>query len=279
MRRRFSCVVGFCVLVIVGLSCAGVGRANDLDKRATHDSRLRIRFEANRGQANPVARYISHDRNSTLFLTSTGATIVVTRVPGLHTQQPIPGVPGLKPDSELTKQLKSSALRIVFEGASRTVTLKAEDRLTGTTNYFIGADPRNWRTRIPTYRKVRYRSLYPGIDLAFYGSEGALEYDLIVSPGADPGRIRLRFEGARALDLNADGDIVASVSSERIVLHKPIIYQLAGSSRRSIAGGFKRLPDDEVGVQIANYDRSRPLIIDPTVTICDVLERNRLRSG
>jgi hypothetical protein len=93
-----------------------------------------------------------------------------------------------------------------------------------------------------------------------------LEYDLQVAPGADPSRVRLGFEGAKRLDLNPDGDLIASAGSDQIVLHKPVIYHLDGSSRKLVSGGFVRRGDDQIGLRVAAYDRARPLIIDPTVT-------------
>jgi hypothetical protein len=102
--------------------------------------------------------------------------------------------------------------------------------------------------------------------VVFYGTDGKLEYDLLVSPGADPSRVRLAFEGAKRLDLNPDGDLIASAGGDQIVIHQPVIYQLDGRNRKKISGGFVRLPHDQIGVRVASYDRARPLIIDPAIT-------------
>jgi len=237
-------------------------------RAAINFAKLPLSFESNQGQTNPAASYIAHGRSSTVYLMPDAAALVVTHVPVVASRRnPATASTSAasKPDSEILKQVRSSALTMKFRGAAR-AKITGEDRLSGTANYFIGKDASKWRTRIPTYGKVRYASLYPGIDAVFYGNDGTLEYDLLVSPGADPSRIRLAFEGAQRLELTHDGDLVASARGDQVVLHKPVIYQLDGIKRKTIAGGFVRLPHDQVGVRVASYDRARPLLIDPTVT-------------
>ena len=87
------------------------------------------------------------------------------------------------------------------------------DQLPGIVNYFIGDDPAKWRTNIPTYAKVQYQDVYPGIDLAYYGNQGQLEYDLIVAPGADPNQIRLVFDGAEKIEVDDDRRSRPDISS------------------------------------------------------------------
>ena len=66
----------------------------------------------------------------------------------------------------------------------------------GKSHYFIGNDPAKWRTNIPTFARVKYEGVYPGMDIVYYGNQGQLEYDFVVAPGADPGLVTLAFEGA-----------------------------------------------------------------------------------
>ena len=89
---------------------------------------------------------------------------------------------------------------MTFEGANPQAEMVGLDKLPGIVNYFIGDDPSKWRTNIPTYQKVAYKNVYPGIDLVYYGNQGQLEYDLIVAPGADPTQITLAFDGAEQID-------------------------------------------------------------------------------
>ena len=87
--------------------------------------------------------------------------------------------------------------------------------LPGTVNYIAGNDRSQWRTSVATYAKVRYEAVYPGIDLAYYGTHREIEYDFLVAPGASPSRIALRFDGADALALKENGDLERRTTAKR----------------------------------------------------------------
>ena len=137
----------------------------------------------------------------------------------------------------------------------------AEPRI-AKSNYFTGRDPAKWRTGVSNYGRVRFAGVYPGIDLVYYGQEGQLEYDWMVKPGADPSRIRLRFEGVQSLRVDADGDLVLKTAGGEIREKKPVIYQ--GEKSHEIAGRYV-LRGPEAGFEVGAYDRSKELVIDPVV--------------
>jgi hypothetical protein len=150
-------------------------------------------------------------------------------------------------------------------GAAREPAVTGVDELPGKANYFIGRDPSKWRTNVPTYSKVHYREVYPGIDLVYYGHQRQLEYDLVVAPGADPKKIVLGFKGADKLEIDSGGDLVLHASGGDIRQHKPIVYQDIDGIRREIDGGYVRKGANRVGFKVAAYDTTRPLVIDPVV--------------
>ena len=136
----------------------------------------------------------------------------------------------------------------------------------GKTNYFIGNDPSKWRKDVPTYAKVKYEAVYPGVDVVYYGAQGReLEYDFIVAPGADPKAIKLSFEGADKLEMNEQGDLVLRLAGKPIHLRKPVVYQEKNGVRQEIASNYAPAGAREVGIDIAAYDASRPLVIDPVL--------------
>ncbi|TMI11754.1 MAG: hypothetical protein E6H40_03915, partial [Betaproteobacteria bacterium] len=128
-----------------------------------------------------------------------------------------------------------------------------------------GKDPAKWRTNVPTYAKVHYRAVYPGIDLVYYGNQRQLEYDFVVAPGADPNRIVLGFQGAERLEINAEGELVLHAGGEVIHQRVPVIYQEIDGVRTKIEGRYVLKDAHRVGFQVAAYDPSRPLVIDPTL--------------
>ena len=104
-------------------------------------------------------------------------------------------------------------------GANPNATPVAQDQQPGIVNYFIGNDPTQWHTDIPTFGRVEYGDVYPGIDLAYYSRDGQLEYDFIVSPGADPKQIQLNFAGADALEIDDDGNLVLHTAAGNLAQH------------------------------------------------------------
>ncbi|MGI8550221.1 MAG: SBBP repeat-containing protein [Dehalococcoidia bacterium] len=173
------------------------------------------------------------------------------------------------PDEHATDPTEMPILRLLLPGASLSHGI-GEDLLPGAVNYFIGSDPQQWHTDIRTYSKVRYPNVYPGIDLVYYGNQGQLEYDFIVSPGADPEQIALAYAGANSLHLDEQGSLLVALDSDEsrstpaLRQAKPTIYQQVDGLRRIVDGGY-RLEGASVQFELARYDASLPLVIDPTL--------------
>jgi hypothetical protein len=164
---------------------------------------------------------------------------------------------------------RTARLRMRWLGAEKTPAIAGEDRRRSFSNYLVGLDSQAWRTQIPHYAKVRYRSIYPGIDLVFHGSQRQLEYDFIVAPGADPDRIQLEFGGVDAARISDEGDLVIEVDGTTVIQRKPFVYQGSQESQIVIEGAYKLVRRSSRTVQatftLANYDRSRQLVIDPVL--------------
>src|SRR5262249_33964611 len=117
------------------------------------------------------------------------------------------------PDSQPpTLRIKPVGAQAGPEGAGR---ISGLDPLPTQSNYLIGNDPDQWHTDIPNYARVEYGEIYPGINLAFYGTQQALEYDFIVAPGADPDNITISVEGAESIELDDNGDLIMTVGGEK----------------------------------------------------------------
>lgn len=158
----------------------------------------------------------------------------------------------------------AAPLRIRLEGASRRPALEGVDPLPGRSFYYFGNDPKLWRTNVPNFAKVRYRALYPGIDLLFYGNSGQLEYDLILAPHARPESVRMRFDGARRLALEASGDLRIETASGVLWQKVPAIYQERAGNRRPVSGRYV-VEGKRVRFALDGYDPSLGLVIDPVL--------------
>lgn len=132
-------------------------------------------------------------------------------------------------------------------------------------HYLIGSDPARWRRNVPTFGRVRFEAVYPGIDLIYHGNEGRLEHDFVVAPGARPDVILWRFEGMDRLDIDAAGDLVLTVAGEELRLDRPVAYQDVLGVRLEVEASFRLLDERTVGFAVGPYDPDRPLVIDPII--------------
>jgi beta-propeller repeat-containing protein len=148
------------------------------------------------------------------------------------------------------------------------------DRLPGITNYFLGKSPAGWISGIPQYARVAFRSVYPGIDLVYYGTRGELESDFVVNPGADPKKIALHLAGMTSLNLSSSGNLVMQVPQGLFELKQPTIYQNIHGTHRLIAGKFVIRNHDEVGLDVGDYDATQSLVIDPALSYSTLIGAN-----
>jgi hypothetical protein len=207
-----------------------------------HKNYLPLSFEVNKGQSDSLVKFLSRMSGYSLFLTSNEAVV----------------------QKNITSA-KSALIRMKFVGANHKPQITGLLQLPGTVNYFIGNDPRRWHTSIPTYSKVKYKDIYPGIDLIYYGKEGQLEYDFVVAPGISPKTITLGFEGVHKLELDAKGDLLLQTTNDQMKLEKPLIYQEMDDVKQEIDGNYVLKGKDQIGFQIIEYDVTRPLVIDPVL--------------
>jgi hypothetical protein len=207
---------------------------------------LPLSFEANQGQTDPRVRFFSRGNGYSLFLTSAEAVLALRARTG-----------------RAEDSASQTVLRMTLDGANPSARVSGLNQLPGKMHYLAGRDRSQWRPDVPTYAQVSYRAIYPGVDLVYYGNGHHLEYDFIVAPGADPGKIGLRFEGARDVVIEDGGDLVLRVADSEIRQPKPVIFQEVDGARQQVEGRYVMIGKDKVGFDIAKYDATRPLVIDP----------------
>ena len=150
-------------------------------------------------------------------------------------------------------------------GANANAELSGEQELQGKVNYLIGNDRQKWHTDIPTFRKVHYDDVWPGVDMLWYGTQTELEYDFVVKPGSEVSQVRIVFEGAEKLRLDEQGNLIISSNGEEVKHSAPVIYQEQEQGRVSVAGKYVIKGANEIGFEVGPYDRSKPLVIDPVL--------------
>jgi hypothetical protein len=199
-------------------------------------------FEANRGQLAPAARFVARGGDGDFFFLP-GETVLALAAPE-----------------------RPAVLRMRWIGARADVPIVAEQPLAARVHSFRGADPKQWRTDIPTFARVRYDDLYPGIDVAYYGNAGSVEHDLLIAPGADVAQARLAIEGADVIAIAPNGDLAIAVAGRSVRLHAPVSYQERDGVRRPVESRWVLDEQRHASIAVGDYDRARPLVVDPVLT-------------
>lgn len=150
-------------------------------------------------------------------------------------------------------------VRAKFQGADDARRMQGVEPM-GRANFMLGQDPSAWRTGLPTYRKVRFADLYPGIDLIYSGIDGRIKSEYRVAAGSDPGDIRVEY----TVDLSIDAE--GRLHAGNLIEAAPEIYQDSASSRATLVGRYHLLDARTAGFEVDSYDRSLPLVIDPAIS-------------
>jgi hypothetical protein len=227
--------------------------------------KLALSFETNKGQTNPAVKFLSHGRGYDLFLTASEAVLSLQKPPVPTPNELKPPTLG-KSGAPDTNVREGSILRLKMIGANTNAAVEGLDELPGKVNYFIGNDPEKWQRDVPTFRKVYYKDVYPGIDIVYYGNQQELEYDFIVAPGANPKIIKFQVEGSERIRLNETGDLLLTLKHGEVRLNKPFIYQNAADGKRREVKGTYVVKGTEISFKLNGFDARKPLVIDPVLT-------------
>jgi hypothetical protein len=302
------------------------------NRLVTTYGKLPLSFEANQGQTDRTVKFLARGRGYAMYLTGNEAVIALRWKVAQHPPFGAAALPDLLPSSGPKKKSNSevekprdrragpalpfssrrlavsgessTVLRMRLVGANANAAVTGAGELPGKTNYFLGNDPKKWRTNVPTYAQVKYQGVYPGVDLVYYGNQGGqLEYDFVVAPGADPSAIVLDVGTVRepptvagvsdrrsavgtpplqnrahrdaSLQITADGDLVVNAEGGELRFLKPMVYQPAVNNgqrktnygqRTPVDGSFVLQAHNQVGFKVAFYDRTKPLVIDPVLS-------------
>src|SRR4051794_10754318 len=205
---------------------------------------LPLSFEMNRGQFDPEVQFASRSGGFKAFFTKAEAVFLLRKPnaePEANANGSAPKPVAAKAKVPARTPLAPKAVvRMSLAGGNPDPTVTGVEELPGKINYFRGNDERKWVTDVPTYQKVSYGSVYPGIDLVYYGKGRQLEYDLVIAPGADPSRIGFNFDGAERLEVDAATGalVVTAAGGAQMRQGKPLIYQEVNGMKRAVTGGF-----------------------------------------
>jgi hypothetical protein len=253
--------------------------------------KIPLYFITNKGQVNEKAKFYAKASRYTLWLTKDGLvfdSFKKDKVKVEKTHPVPPGHPsheqhtpsGLRSHSfqEGNNKIHRDVSRLIFLNSNKNFDIIPIDEAKLRVNYFIGNDKSEWHCDIPTCMAVLYKNLYKNIDLKVYGLEKQIEYDWIVKTGGDPGDIRFEYKNVKGTRIDEKGNLLIETDFGELIHKKPVSYQkrtvhsaqrnaqsACPQERKNVNVTFKKIGKNTYGFTVAEYDKSRDLIIDPVV--------------
>jgi hypothetical protein len=307
-------VLVFLIILVKPLEAPRTPKTGPSDSHgslAAESFRTPMMFERNVGQVNPQWKYFARGAGYSVLLGS--SHVVQLQIKSYkagcelgrlqrkiedqgNPRTNIPRV-SLAGDKRAVGRTACSAeplpsVRLALTGSDRYEQPEGRQELASYSNYLIGRDPRGWHGHVKQFAEVWYPTIYPGIDLAFYGHNGQLEFDFVVSPHADARQIAFTISGVPArtrLRENTNGDLVIPVGEKELVLRKPLVYEgkrclsekraktsAQGPPCQDLKGGKFRVQHQKasnvrVSFVLPSYDHNHTLVIDPVVAFSTFL--------
>jgi hypothetical protein len=228
--RQAMCLLAFAVWM-----AGGIGMPAFAAETLSASPAMPFSFVQNKGQTDPDIRYIGNGPHFKAWFR----------------------------DDEVTLQQGDAVTRVRFEGARPHPRIEANDPLGAKANYLRGTDRSRWQTDLPLFGSIIYRGVWEGIGIRFRAEDSRTKAEYVVDPGASVETIRLRFEGTPRIE--PDGSLVVANESGEFREEKPLLFQGEGATRKEVAGSFRRFADGWIGFSTAAYDRTQPLVVDPTI--------------
>jgi len=231
---------------------------------------LPLAFEENKGQTDAQVEYMARGNGYTLFLTANDAVFSLRSASAasrLSTIRRGMQMAAKNLPKQTNNQKDSTAVvRMQLAGGNAQAKVSASGQLPGKSNYFIGNDPSKWQEDVAHYARVSYQDVYPGVNLAFHGAQRQVEFDFVVAAGANPAPIGFHFTGAQNIKTDDSGNLVVSSAAGEVLLHKPVAYQEQNGTRQPVHAQFVLKANNQVSFELGNYDHTRELVIDPSVS-------------
>jgi hypothetical protein len=247
------------LITLAAIACHAQQSLSRSTQSAVNYGHLPLAFEVNQGQTDPQVRFLSRGKGYTAFLTTSGIVLSLRPTEVLGDPQPS------KLGTASKAQSSAATLQFRLVGGNPNPEIVGEDPLSARVNYFIGNNPAQWHTNVPTYGRVRGKNVYSGIDLVYYGNHRQLEYDFEVSPGANPNKIQFEITGARQIRVDRNGDLVLKTSQGELRFKSPVVYQESNGQHTPVDGQYILRVSSHVTFRVSDYERSKPLVIDPVL--------------
>jgi gliding motility-associated-like protein len=225
-----------------------------------------IEFIENKGQWDKKVKFRGDVSAGSFFVRGGGFTVLQHNPDDLLEMQDM--IHGNKKKGELRQitapvTLRSHAFHVDFAGAASNAEIIPDKPLDTYNNYFIGNDPSKWASKCKIYQGITVKNVYPNVDVRYYTQGGTLKYDIIANPGADIGKIALRYDGIDKLEIQKK-ELSISTSVGKLKELSPYTFQFNAKGKKDLECRYV-VKDNTVRFEVKNYDRNSTIVIDPTV--------------
>jgi len=271
VRNKITFTLSF-AFSISAVSFAAVAPEKEAAVKATFSS-MPLAFTENQGQWPDSVLYRASAGGVTMWFTPTGAYYQFTRtipkaIPvGQDSRSPAYLISqDRKGPDLLSDSIEISMVKTEFVGSNLNASAMGLSEMEYKCNYFIGNEPDKWRTDVPNYESIQYQEVYPGIDLKYYGNGKQMEYDFIVSPGADYSKIQVRYDGAESLSIGENGELIIKIANGEIIEQPPIVHQIIDGRKENIWCSYSIADNNTFSFKVdSRYNPSHELVIDPVL--------------
>jgi gliding motility-associated-like protein len=228
-----------------------------------------IEFIENKGQWNDKVRYKGNVSNGSLYIRDGGFTVVQHNAADFANLSHYLHHKGF--DQEANKasiphKIRSHAFNVDFLGTSPDMEVVADKAISTYNNYFIGDDPSKWATNCRIFQGITFKNIYPNVDVRYYTDNGFLKYDIIVKPGGDVSKIKLKYDGVDKLQVK-NKELLIATSIGELKESAPYTFQAGLEGRREVNAKYV-VKGNVLSFDVKDYDRSSILVIDPVVVFC-----------
>lgn len=211
-------------------------------------SPIKQAFVQNKGQWDSQARFLGKSKGLNMWVTETGFALDFrTLVSG-----------------ESDSRLKGHVVKVDFVGSSGATYATGREELPGYVNFLKG-DASQWVTKVPRFEEAMSANVLPGVDARYYFDNANLRYDVIVRPGANPDSVRMKYSGAQNIRVLPNGNLAYDTSLGTVEERGLFVYQTINGRKQQISASFDVKSDGTVGFNLGQFDRSKPVVIDPLV--------------
>ncbi len=266
IRSGSSFFLGLVVTLLASTDLQAEGESEARPAVVARFGEMPLRFEQNVGQTSERFDSLARGPGYAVYVAG-GEMRIALRTAAARGDSPVRGAGNTqrKKARGEGEGMSATMLQFTLRGANAKAEKQFSVPLEGATNYMQGRDPAGWHLNVPSYAKLEYRAIYPGVDVIYHGDRRQLEHDFVIAPGSDPKVIEWAVSGLDKMEVNTAGDLNLLTKAGLLRMPKAIAYQNLPSGRKEVTVDYELRGTNRVGFTLGIYDSSVPLVIDPVL--------------